>query len=333
MKNAIVLLLSFVFINGIASPGHAQAPTEASTESPAQKPDEDGETSLIITSDETVDYFYEKPTMQKLSQMYWGISHNDINRDEHIDNFMMINECDIYKDYFHNEFEWRDVREASRAFIQANRKTFPLRFEFVQPLKLGEYDISKKRFDILPDYKILGIRRFEMLPPGYRDEICGNSWNIEGYPRGLVIELSRPFMLSYLTVEPELAEEFIKEKLKIFNSLKSYAQTQSNLFDTRDAFLIMKVKFFASKGETKMQEGIALANVLGVLEGFDVYATRNKEGLIFSKSFRKRSKDRKTDKPASTTEQDDGHQDLEEDQSTPAAEAASPATQAAPAVP
>ena len=251
-------------------------------------------TDPAAASQEKSDYFYEQPLMKKLSQLYWAIDYNDINNNQVVDNFLMINECEIYKSYSTNEFEWKDIREAGREFIKKNKKTFPLRFEFIQPIKLGEYDVATSRFAILKDYQVEGIRRFEMYSPEYAAEICGEGWNIEGYPRGVVIELNRPFTLTHLTVEPALAQQFIEESLKTFRSLDESSQTQAKLYDTRDAYLIMKIKIFSSNGEALMQDGIKLANVMGVLEGFDVYTTRNKEMPIFSKSFRRRKKDNTT---------------------------------------
>ena len=56
------------------------------------------------------DYIYEQPTYAKLAQLYWALSKLDPKKDTDIDNFLLINECDIYKQYRSNEFEWKDIR-------------------------------------------------------------------------------------------------------------------------------------------------------------------------------------------------------------------------------
>ena len=249
------------------------------------------EESAGESADETVDYFYELPTMKKLSQLYWALSMNDIENNKHIDNYLMINECDIHKDYFGNELEWQYIRNSAKAFIKANKESFPQRFEFIQPIKLGEYDTEHNRFDILQKFRVEGVRRFEVLSTDHRMEICDQpAQDVEGYPRSLVIELSRPFTLTHLNVTPEIAEGFIKEKLKAYEGLHASAQNEENLYDTRIAYIVMKVKIFAGKEMGMTKDGINVATVYGVLEGFDIYATQEKEMPIFSKSFRKRKK-------------------------------------------
>src|SRR5690606_10075606 len=108
--------------------------------------------------------------------------------------------------YYHNEFEWKSIREAGRNFLRENRTKFSLRFELMQPLKLGEYDLQTKKFDILDEFQIKGIRRFEVKAENLEMNVCGygtiqQSDIIPGYPTGLLVELSRPINLTSLQVE------------------------------------------------------------------------------------------------------------------------------------
>ncbi len=233
-------------------------------------------------------FIYEEPTMKKFSQLYWAISRLNLDNTVHLDNFMMINECEIYNDYFNHEFEWLQVRESTKSYIEANKKKFPLRFQFTQPLRLGEYDIGKKEFEVFEEYQIQNTRRFEVRASDSRLKICGKREVIEGYPRGLMVELSRPFEFSSFALEPEIANRFISEKLERFKALNKNQQSRrGNVFMTRDAYLVMKVKVFASKGEVRTQEGEFIAHVLGVLEGIEIYSDQNKYNMIYEENFRK----------------------------------------------
>ena len=108
------------------------------------------------------DYIYEELTMDKLSQLYWAMSAEmlDIDDDSDIDHFLRINECDIYRDYSHNEFEWKGVREAGRDFIRKNIDEFPVRFVIMQPILLSDYEFEKEGFNVQEDYKIDNVKRF-----------------------------------------------------------------------------------------------------------------------------------------------------------------------------
>ncbi len=239
-------------------------------------------------------YRYEKATIKNLSQLYWALDKLDINKIENIDYFMLINECDIYKDYNQHEFEWREIRKSGKKYIEDNKKSFPLRFELIQELRLKEYDLQNAQFEIEDGYKINRTRRFEVQALDIADDVvCGHIGNIPGYPRGLIVEFSRPFEMTHLPIPPEVAEKYIDQKMIAFRALPEQQQNANFLSSTRDIYLVMKVKIFSYQGDSRAREGMDLANVLGVLEGYEVYADQDRKFLLHSETYiraRKKSK-------------------------------------------
>lgn len=238
---------------------------------------------------------YEKPSIQNLSRLYWRLSKFTPDQDFAVDNFMRINECDIYKDYYHNEFEWRTIRESSRKFLQEQQKTFPLRFQFVQPLSLGEYDFEKKGFHVLDEYKLNAIRRFQVFSDDTFKNICGEEKYIQGYPRGILLELSRPIDFDFIPMEERRAKVLVDEKIKAFNTLKDKQKTTENLYAFRDAVMVMYVKAFSLRPEQQDKRsadgnGYYTTDVLAVLEGVEVYADKKKEKLIYHESYLRKKK-------------------------------------------
>lgn len=238
-------------------------------------------------------YIYEKPTRQKFSRLYWALGMLDLKDDKNIDNFLQINECDIYKDYYYNEFEWRKVRESGRQFLAENSSKFPLRFEIAQMILLGEYDLQNETFEVLKDYKIKDTARIEVFPQDYADVVCqddgsGRLQQIDGYPIGIVAEFNRPLSLINVPVPKDVAQAFIEDKLKTFKKLRADRQNQDNLYSLRDAYLFMHVKFFAYKDQFMNNDSYKMAEILTVLEGYEIYADKNKKVLLWSQDFRKR---------------------------------------------
>jgi hypothetical protein len=243
-----------------------------------------------IEEDKESRYVYEEPSMEKFSQLYWTLNLLQLENDTHIDNFMMINECDIYKNYYQHEFEWKKVREATREYIKKNKKNFPLRFQFVQPLRLGAYNIEKQEFDIVEDYRINGTRLFEVVGLEPTEDVCDSNKPIEGYPRAIAVELSRPFSLTHLPMPMAEANDYISKKLELFRAIGKLRETQENVYQARDAYLVMKVKIFVAQGETRTQEGFMLPNTLAVLERVDIYSDPDLKELMYTENFRKRKK-------------------------------------------
>ncbi|MCF8496529.1 MAG: DUF4852 domain-containing protein [Alphaproteobacteria bacterium] len=235
-------------------------------------------------------YTYEDISMEAFARLYWALSRLDIASDINIDNYMMITQCDIYKDYSSNEFEWKTVRASARSDIEKNRRTFPIRYQFMQPLRLGEYSIDTGRFEVMDKYKINGTRRFEVVASQDRDAICGKTGPIIGYPRGIMLELSRPFTLKSFPVDPGVAEEYVSKKLEAFRKLKSALQTEYYLYELRDAYIVMKIKAFSSQGQVRTSDGKWLAHILGVLEGYEIYADEDRKVLLYQENLVQRKR-------------------------------------------
>lgn len=228
---------------------------------------------------------YEKPTLQELSRLYWSLSALEPENDAHIDNYLLINECDIYKEYRNNEFEWVKIREATRQYLKENYKNFTRRIEFMQPLYLEEYDLERNVFKIVEEYRRPSSRRMEVLTSKHAEPVCGIYGELEGYPKGMVVELTRPFGFTEIPVERDTAKEYITEKLEQFNKLPDHMQTRKKFAESRDAYIWLQVRIFGFKERTRMPEGYALNSVFAVLEGMEIYGDRERRKILHSGAF------------------------------------------------
>lgn len=233
---------------------------------------------------------YKEFTMESLAELYWRLDRPDIENREDIDNFMKITQCSLHSEYFQNEFEWQQIRDAAKAYILENKKDFPVRFEFMQPLRLGEYDLNKQQFEIQDKYQLKGTRRFEVVVQESGQKICDDSKQIPGYPGSIGIQFSRPVALTDIPVKKDLAEEYIAEKQEQFKNLNYIYQTPDQLMALRNAYIVMKVKFFSSQGLAKNQDGNQLPLLLATLERIEVYADQDKKTLLMSKNMTRRKR-------------------------------------------
>lgn len=237
-----------------------------------------------------LDDLYVRPTYENLSKLYWALNALDLNKDEHVDSYMQINECGIYRDYKFNEFEWRHVRTSARGIIAKEKDDFPVRFRIMRPMKLTDYDFEKKGFQVHSDFDTELSRRFSVIAGDVRDEICGIKGVIKDYPRGILVELNRPFELNFVPVDEELAQLYIKETMEKFTERAPKYQTQSNVYNTRNAFLEIRVKLFAHQGIVKNGDYDGyLGNVIGAIEGYKIYADRGREKLLYSEEMIRRN--------------------------------------------
>ncbi len=246
------------------------------------------------------EHFYDDITLDKLSKLYWRMNKFDINDDTAVDNFLKINECDIYKEYIFNELEWKGVRERARNHLRENVESFPDRFKFEQPLRLGDYDPASKTFSIMPDYQIDGIRKFEVFSNDMDERHCKEDnynriYDIEGYPNALLVELNQPLNLTSVLVKESTASRYIEEKMNAFMQLHESRRQRDVMYSLRDAYVVMKIRVFSYKGTEQIHNGRQRATVYAMLEGYEIYADSEHEQLLYFENFIRKSEEKPFD--------------------------------------
>ena len=232
-------------------------------------------------------YIYEKPYFKAISHLYWALGYHKIENIKAVDQYMIINECDMYTNFSPDELEWKEIRTATQRFLTKNKGDFPTRFEFEIPLKLGDYDKKRQTFNILKEYQIASSRRFEFLVKDFNMNLCFPGFMAQSiYPTNLIVEYSRPVRIIGIPMSEESANAYIKgrRRFMIEKYDKDYHSAQL-LKNLRNAYLVMKVKFFTHGKLTPGRRGQDALQLMGVLEGYDIYESINKQNLMYSESY------------------------------------------------
>lgn len=226
-------------------------------------------------------------TFRNLSKLYWAIGKLSLNDNQAIDNYMRINECAIYLDYYQNEFEWRRIREAARQAIklQIEQDEFPEHFEVIREIQLGKYNMEDEYFELKPGSKMNSITRIDVITNTI-GPICGRRGEIENYPLNIILTLTPPMELTKLPVPPELARLYLDKILREYEGLPDRLKKQYK--DARRAYVRLKVKIMQFRetqrvGPVTSDAGLMRAVVLGHLQGFEVYADRELTMPLYTK--------------------------------------------------
>ncbi len=70
----------------------------------------------------------------------------DISDDALLDEYAMVTDCDLYKRFYGNDFQWNKVRGLIRNSIQMNIASFPISYHYDARLQLDRYDFAQKTF-------------------------------------------------------------------------------------------------------------------------------------------------------------------------------------------
>jgi len=253
------------------------------------KPKEEKIPQMFVTNEPEVTVVEDKyagkyltPSVANLSKLYWKKNTLDVNNDIAIDNFLLINECKLYTDYYTDDFEWKRIRNAARQMLENNKSSFSDRFKFMLPVELGRYDAERKGFPLENNTSFIDLRRVEMGGGDNSDEICGEKMNIDFYPRNIVLALSKPFNFDFLPVDEHVAQAFLIRRkyddFKVNNSLRLRG------FD-RIAYARLRIKLSSYQGAAKGKDNSTLAVMFGEIEGIDFFEDPYEQKLLKSVNF------------------------------------------------
>ncbi len=77
---------------------------------------------VTVMKDDYAGANYATPNMQNLSKLYWRLGVFNPDDKKIIDNYLIINECDVYRNFYRDDFEWANVRDATRDMLMEKKR-------------------------------------------------------------------------------------------------------------------------------------------------------------------------------------------------------------------
>jgi hypothetical protein len=217
-----------------------------------------------------------------LSKLYWKKNALDLNQDKAIDNYLLINECDIYKQFYSDDFEWLRIRQAGRDMLKHSKDSFSDKIKVIVPVDLGRYSHEKKGFPLINDTAFLDLRRIEIGGNLANEKICDTNYDLEFYPKNIILILSKPFTFDFVKLDEHVAQAYIVQQK--YNPIKVPHELKDKKYE-RLAFARIRITFRAYQGETRGADGYMRAIMFGNLDGIDIFEDINETRLLTSFDF------------------------------------------------
>lgn len=148
-----------------------------------------------------------------MAKAAYALGAYEMNDDKKIDNYLALAECKMFNEFYADDFSWREIRNTMRSHIQMNAKSFPLKFEYLQPVIFETYDFEKQAFPLSADTAFRSNTKLQVSGNNIRAEPCaeplllmGNS----GIPPNAMLVLKAPLELRMVPVPKEKADAYIK---------------------------------------------------------------------------------------------------------------------------
>lgn len=275
--------LVFLLIAGgfALSPAYAQDDPTSQKQNAYTDPILGTQVSGLAQANDTSEYV--KTTYQNLAKLYWALGKFYLSDTKAVDNYLQITECDLYRQYYHDDFQWNDIRNITKNKLQKERLKFPTKFEMMLPLTLGRYNVKDGTFSIENDTKFSGLKRVDMMADNKDEKLCTKIRTVSGYPIGVILYLNQPFTLEKIPVKPEIAALYIKKAKEKYASLPPDVRLVQY---EREAYLRVLMSFDSYARTVNSSSGQKRAVVHGNIDGIQVYADVGRTEPLYIKDYK-----------------------------------------------
>ncbi len=256
------------------SNGYAQAVSVPVSSSPEKKkmsmPDDiDGEMTVV---EDNIANQYNFANIENLSKLYWRLGAFDYDDEDSIEKYIKINDCKIFNNFSRNDFEWQKIMDSMKPYLKNNAKLFPLTYQFTLGLTLGKYDIKKGGFEIINGTGFSNSRLINVATSDFNKEICNDNSIGMTYPKSVIILLSKPFDLNFISIDEHVAQAYILKKKQFVN---------------REAFLRLRVTFEQYVGNLSGENNTLFSVLKGKVDGYEVFEDSGYRNILLSVDFDK----------------------------------------------
>ena len=161
-------------------------------------------------ADDTIGRGYGKADYRTLTETYFGF-YNGGNPDvDMIDNYAKLVYCELYKEYFSDDFEWEKIRSSIKKDIRNYHSNLQRYFEITGKVMIDRYDFEANAFPVLPESRLNNIGKLAIYEPDSFFSYCGESGLPEFLPASYNLILRNPFSVNKIPLPPEKAQEIVR---------------------------------------------------------------------------------------------------------------------------
>jgi hypothetical protein len=152
---------------------------------------------------------YFEPTYLNLLRAMIRFKGFDINNDNLLDAYTLIEGCDLYTKFYKDDFAWKQIRTLYRKSLAQKMELLPEYFSFATPLVLDRYDFEVGIFRFAPSSVMRNTHRL-VLSDHPVSTCASNSQNFRRLPTEIGVDVL-PFTIEGLKIPADQAESLISD--------------------------------------------------------------------------------------------------------------------------
>ena len=184
---------------------------------------------------------YAAPTLLNLIHTLVRFGAVGLDDLDVIDEYAKIAECDLYEEYYRDDFKWHEIQRLLRQKLLDGVPTYPISYYLDMTVRLDRYDFAEKTYLFTEETMPKNANVFAIQD---KSSGCGGD-EIRIWPKYFPVVIDRPVTMAGLP----LFEEDAKTLLKRMND----AGNKNRLVFVRYKFRITRVDNYARRRNEKGQ--------------------------------------------------------------------------------
>lgn len=223
---------------------------------------------------------YQSPNIKLMSQAFVKLTGVDLSDDKLVDDFAAINFCSAIKQYYTNEFKWREVREEIRKKIETDMETYPETILLHGTLQVGRYDFDESAFMLADNSIMKNLGLFNLALGAGSDKPC-QDYAVTRIPVRYNVRLNNPIEFDRIPMPEERAVKVLERLKSAKAGLSSSTQISAQQRLVYASFFIRINDFGLLRTGTNNSNAAALATIRSTLVAMRLYEDQERTRLIY----------------------------------------------------
>lgn len=168
---------------------------------------------------------YAAPDFRDLTQTMVLMDGMPIDVDKVVDEYAKMNYCDVYKEKFHNDFEWTQFRKLLIQKVQSKKEYYRVLYEISGVVYLGRYNFDTQDFPFIKNSALVNVGSLQLyrLRKTFADDarkkvLCDDKTMSSVFPDYYIFELSQPRTFDRLKLPMDEAKKLLDRMDRTGNS-------------------------------------------------------------------------------------------------------------------
>lgn len=216
---------------------------------------------------------YKSATMRLLTDHLFQEKMIDLDDPEQFKEYTIIEDCEIFENYFSNDFEWNRIRTAVKQEMEGlSPSAQKTRIRVPGKLNITRYNFTTQAFDVSPEDVFDKVGFLQISETSY--DLCDEKFredNIEAIPNKYFLKPEVPFNLYRIPASKVVAQQVLDE-------------VKPNKLNLRTIYIDINITLDTFFGLNKGSSSGVSADVLGTIDSVDFYTDefrRNKFKTIY----------------------------------------------------